>query len=238
MRYRDDPIYCTLAEAVSDIARVAAGGSSALALDDLVSAAADGAIHAVGSEANEVAPGNWRRKLATGPVPARSWRCIQRGQAGLSIDKGEITIRTYDEKANEQRRLRYYDIRFEWFDIARVWPEREPQSDAPTAQSDGNLSAADAEGVRVRPRGAYRNELRRYLADRKLENLLLRGKHSVAAEFVEHCQDKRPNLVSVLPKPREIASQVEKILAEHRAQPQADTSDNRPQSPPTAARRR
>jgi hypothetical protein len=98
MRYRDDPIYCTLAEAVADIARVATGGSSALALDDLVSAAADGAIEAFGSVANEVALGKWRRKLAIEPVPAWAWRCIQRAQAGVSVDKCGITVRTYDEK--------------------------------------------------------------------------------------------------------------------------------------------
>jgi hypothetical protein len=43
--------------------------------------------------------------------------------------------------------------------------------------------------------------------------LLSRGKHAVAAEFVEHCRDEKPDLVSILPKPREIANQVEKILA-------------------------
>jgi hypothetical protein len=239
MRYRDDPIYCTLAEAVADIARVATGCSSALALDDLVSAVADGAIEAVGSIANEIAPGKWRRKLAIGPVPAWVWRCIQRGQAGISVEKGEITIRTYDEKAEAPRRLCYYDIRFEWFDIARVWPEAEPvpQPHTPTAQAFEGLSAETTETARPKRRGAYRNELRKYLADRKLTTLLLEGKHAVADEFVEYCQDKKPELVSVLPKRREIANQVEKILGERRAEPLTDTANSRPKTPSTSAKR-
>jgi hypothetical protein len=240
MRYRDNPIYCSLAEAVADIARVATGGSSALALDDLVSAAADGAIEAVGSVANEIAPGKWRRKLAIEPVPAWVWRCIQRGQAGVSVDKCEITIRTYDEKAEAPRRLCYYDIRFEWFDIDRVWPEPEPepQSDAPIVQSVEVCSANGAEAGRFKRRGAYRNELRKYLADRKLATLLLQGKHAVADEFVEHCRDEKPELVPVLPKPREIANQVEKILVERRAQPVAGVANDRTEPPAKSAKRR
>lgn len=240
MRYRDDPIYCTLAEAVADIARVATGGSSALALDDLVSAAADGVIEAVGSVANEIGSGQGRRKLAIGPVPAWVWRCIQRGQAGVSIDKGEITVRTYDEKAEAPRRLCYYDIRFEWFDIARVWPEAEPvpQPSVPTAQSLEGSSAEGTETDRPKRRGAYRNELRTYMADRKLATLLLQGKQAVADEFVEHCRDAKPELVPVLPKRREIANQVEKILGQRRAQPLSDATSNRTQPPLTAARRR
>jgi hypothetical protein len=112
MRYRDDPIYCTLVEAVTDIARVATSGRSALALDDLVSAAADGAIEAVGSVANEVAPGKWRCKFAIETIPAWAWRCIQRRQASVSVDKGKITIKAFDAKTEERRNLRYYDIRF------------------------------------------------------------------------------------------------------------------------------
>jgi hypothetical protein len=240
MRYRDNPIYCTLAEAAPDIARVATGGSSALALDDLVSAAADGAIEAVGSIANEIEPGKWRQKLVIGPVPAWVWRCIQRGQAEVSVDKCKITVRTYDEKAEAPRRLCYYDIRFEWFDIARVWPESEPtpQSDAPIAESVEPPSAAGAEAVRPKRRGAYRNELRTYMADRKLATLLLQGKQAVADEFVEHCRDAKPELVSVLPKRREVANQVGKILGERRAQPLPNAANNRTETPLTSAKRR
>lgn len=240
MRYRDDPIYCTLTEAIADIARVATGGSTALALDDLVSAAADGAIEAVGSVGNEIAPGKWRRKLAIEQVPAWAWRCIQRGQAGVSIDKCEITIRTYDEKAEVPRRLCYYDIRFEWFDIARVWPEAEPtpRPEEPPAQSLEGSSAEGTEAVRPKRRGAYRNELRTYMADRKLATLLLQGKHAVADEFVEHCRDAKPELVSVLPKRREIANQVEKILGERREQPLTGAANDRTKPLANSAKRR
>ena len=65
------------------------------------------------------------------------------------------------------------------------------------------------------------------MADRKLATLLLQGKQAVADEFVEHCRDAKPELISVLPKRREIANQVGKILGERRAQPLPNAANNR-----------
>ena len=69
------------------------------------------------------------------------------------------------------------------------------------------------------------------MADRDLTALVRQGKDAIAADFIDYCRRKKQELFAKLPKAREIAKQVQKILDDRRTKRQTDSVSNRSQAP-------
>ncbi len=117
--------------------------------------------------------------------------------------------------------------------VAFVWPEPKPSASAPQFAEDSTTPAqpVSTASKEAKPRGAYRNALRTYMADRDLTALVRQGKDAIAADFIDYCRRKKQELFAKLPKAREIAKQVQKILDDRRTKRQTDNASNHSQTP-------
>jgi hypothetical protein len=227
--YAKRSIHVSLAQVISHIAAVETNGDRTAAIAELVTAAADGGIVAFARS----------DEISEPELPRLWWQDIKRGAGRISDDAREIIITTkrWNSLFNkeETRTIRFYDIEFYRTDVLELWPSKPRPEQAKSAPQ--STRAATDPSPASKPRAAYRNELRTYLAPRDLATLVRQGKDAVAAEFIAHCRQHKPSLAAVLPKPREVAKQVQKILDSRRPKPQQSSTRERPQAPSSSPNR-
>ena len=232
MRYAGRSQYVSLSQVIRHIAAVETEGNREAAIQEIIAAAADDGIIAYGISGNipisdEI--GRW------------AWQCVRRGEGHIHADS-EIIIKCEDEntllRRKEAHTIRIYEIEFARADVLQLWPpkrkpEISPSPEIPSAPSSPTVAA----NTGLKPRAAYRNELRTFLAPRAIATLVRQGKDAVAAEFIAHCRQHKPSLAAVLPKPREVAKQVQKILDSRRAKPLQSNTIERLQTPSSSPNR-
>jgi hypothetical protein len=172
---------------------------------------------------------------------------VRRGE-GYIKEEQEIIINREEHHrggSKEKYTIRVYEIEFVRADVLRVWPPPKPKAEpvapsmapAQTKTTEARTEPEPTPSAAPRPRGAYRNDLRTYLATRELTALLRQGKDAITAEFIDYCRREKPELLAKLPKSREIAKQVQKILDDRRVKRQTGSATNHP-LPPTPSRNR
>jgi hypothetical protein len=232
MRYARRSQYVSLSQVINHVAVVETEGDREAARQEVVAAAADDGIIAYGISgsipiSDEI--GRW------------AWQCVRRGEGYIHADS-EIMIKCEDKdtllRRKETLAIRIYEIEFARADVLQLWPpKRKPEIPPSTEIPSAPPSATAGAKTGPKPRAAYRNELRTFLAPRDIAMLVRQGKDAVAAEFIAHCRQHKPSLAAVLPKPREVAKQVQKILDSRRAKPQQSSTRERPQTPSSSPNR-
>jgi hypothetical protein len=232
MRYARRSIHVSLIQVIGHIAALETNGDRKAAIEELITAAADGGIVAFGRSDEILDDQIWRSW----------WQDIRRGEGHIADDEREIIISKAIWNSLFQkdvsRTIRFYDVEFYRDDVLHLWPPKPKPKQTPSPEAPaGSPAAAESPPAALRRRAAYRNELRTFLALRDLNTLIRQGRDAIAAEFIEHCRKHKPELATTLPKPREVAMQVQKILDSRRAKPQQSSAGNRSQPPSSSHNR-